>query len=633
MRIPTEKFKQQLFVFFILSFLFQSILFFPVLMDSIHSYFLILDKNLALKGYISAGSLFFSFVVCYFFYWFICSYFLCIPGLLLSRWQFVSSVITVFIVFVFSFFSKLDFFIFNHYQFHFGSGISSWFIDKKYKFYINPNIFNDMSVSREELIFILSVSCLLLLFFIFAMLFSRFLAKRYSFKKYSIHVNGLLLSLCFGFFFYFQYCYQHNQQWQIAQVQRYPLFGLFANLMVKWKLWNLDNDIPIVVDLHSVNYQIKMPKIDLVKIQNKLNILWIVVDTQRKDVVTPQYMPFLSDYQKKNIQFTNHWSSGNSTQPGIFGMFYSLPENYFSSVVKHKTSPYIINLLKNQGYQLNVFYSNTSFNNPPFDKNLFVDFPEANKHLPSPAQHEDPDENLNHQLNQFLLSDHQQPFFTFVLYSSVHSYCEPQYFPLLLKNAPLECKRWNITADTDPKPLKLRYLNAVHHVDGLLKEVINNLKKANLEDNTIVIITADHGESFNEHHNNHWGHSSSFSSKELHVPMTIHWPGKAAQKIDYFTSHYDMAPTLLTELFHYQKDIHSYMLGHSLFVPHQDSKELMIVGSYFFMGALKQDKYYIFLPDGRIKTYDLNGMPILSDKISSEDLKRFMNRMNQYFKK
>jgi membrane-anchored protein YejM (alkaline phosphatase superfamily) len=170
-------------------------------------------------------------------------------------------------------------------------------------------------------------------------------------------------------------------------------------------------------------------------------------------------------------------------------------------------------------------------------------------------------------------------------------------------------------------------------IQRLLKEVINNLKKANLEDNTIVIITADHGESFNENHNNHWGHSASFSSKELHVPMIIHWPGKESQQIDYFTSHYDIVPTLLKELLNYKKDIRSYMVGDSLFVPHQDSKELMMVGSYFFMGALKQDKYYIFLPDGRVKTYDLNGMPILSDKISLEDLATSITKMNQYYNK
>jgi membrane-anchored protein YejM (alkaline phosphatase superfamily) len=165
-------------------------------------------------------------------------------------------------------------------------------------------------------------------------------------------------------------------------------------------------------------------------------------------------MPFLSEFQKQNIQFNNHWSSGNSTQPGIFGMFYSLPENYFSSVVKHKTSPYIIKMLKNQAYELNVFYSSTSFNNPPFDKNLFVDFSQDKKHLPVPSLHHDPDVDLNYQLNQFLLKEHKQPFFTFVLYSSVHSYCEPQYFPLLLENTPFDCRRWNITVDTDPTLIK-----------------------------------------------------------------------------------------------------------------------------------------------------------------------------------
>ena len=113
--------------------------------------------------------------------------------------------------------------------------------------------------------------------------------------------------------------------------------------------------------------------------------------------------------------------------------------------------------------------------------------------------------------------------------------------------------------------------------------------------------------------------------------MIIHWPGKKAQQMDYFTSHYDIVPTLLKELFNYKKNIRSYMVGDSLFVPHQDARELMIVGSYFYMGAIKQDKYYVFLPDGQVKTYDVNGMPLLLDNISLEDLANSMLRMNQYF--
>jgi hypothetical protein len=49
------------------------------------------------------------------------------------------------------------------------------------------------------------------------------------------------------------------------------------------------------------------------------------------------------------------------------------------------------------------------------------------------------------------------------------------------------------------------------------------------------------------------------------------------------------------------------------------------------MGAIKQDKYYVFLPDGQVKTYDVNGMPLLLDNISLEDLANSMLRMNQYF--
>jgi membrane-anchored protein YejM (alkaline phosphatase superfamily) len=214
---------------------------------------------------------------------------------------------------------------------------------------------------------------------------------------------------------------------------------------------------------------------------------------------------------------------------------------------------------------------------------------------------------------------------------SAHDYCTQQNYPLLIKDAPAQCKRWRLNADLDPNLFKSRYLNAVHHVDGILKEVVDTLKKAKLDDQTIVVITSDHGESFNDHHNNHWGHSNSFSATELHVPMIIHWPGKAPQQIQYFTSHYDLAPTFLKDLRLFSRDLKPYIMGDSLFISQKNSKQLMMVGSYFFMGALKKDKYYVFSPDGRVKTYDMDEKLLSSDRMSPKDLAYSMQIMSQFF--
>ncbi|WP_306686870.1 sulfatase-like hydrolase/transferase [Candidatus Coxiella mudrowiae] len=54
-------------------------------------------------------------------------------------------------------------------------------------------------------------------------------------------------------------------------------------------------------------------------------------------------------------------------------------------------------------------------------------------------------------------------------------------------------------------PYLNRYRNAAHFDDALVGQVLQALKGHQLLKNTIVIITADHGEEFNENHQNYWG--------------------------------------------------------------------------------------------------------------------------------
>jgi hypothetical protein len=47
------------------------------------------------------------------------------------------------------------------------------------------------------------------------------------------------------------------------------------------------------------------------------------------------------------------------------------------------------------------------------------------------------------------------------------------------------------------------------------------LDKYDIDDNTIVIITADHGQEFNENKLNFWGHNGNFTKYQTQVPLII----------------------------------------------------------------------------------------------------------------
>ncbi len=95
----------------------------------------------------------------------------------------------------------------------------------------------------------------------------------------------------------------------------------------------------------------------------------------------------------------------------------------------------------------------------------------------------------------------------------------------------------------DIDQLKNRYINASHHVDLQVGKILDTLKVQGLLDNTIVIITGDHGEEFME--KGHWGHNAGFHEEQIRVPMVLHIPGRSAAEIPWLTSHMDIIPTLM----------------------------------------------------------------------------------------
>jgi membrane-anchored protein YejM (alkaline phosphatase superfamily) len=65
------------------------------------------------------------------------------------------------------------------------------------------------------------------------------------------------------------------------------------------------------------------------------------------------------------------------------------------------------------------------------------------------------------------------------------------------------------------KSLIAQYQNAVRRVDSFLGDFIASLKSEGRLDDTVVIITADHGEEFHEH--GHYFHSSNLFDILVHV--------------------------------------------------------------------------------------------------------------------
>jgi len=76
--------------------------------------------------------------------------------------------------------------------------------------------------------------------------------------------------------------------------------------------------------------------------------------------------------------------------------------------------------------------------------------------------------------------------------------------------------------------------------------VFDHLTAKGLFQNTIVVLTGDHGEEFLEH--GRWGHNSTFSKEQISPPLVLWLPGLAPAEHRSLSSHLDIAPTVLRAL-------------------------------------------------------------------------------------
>lgn len=335
------------------------------------------------------------------------------------------------------------------------------------------------------------------------------------------------------------------------------------------------------------------------------NVLVIAIDAMRADVFTPDVTPNL--YQltaHPNAQwFMNHHSGGNVTKGGIFSLFFGLPATYWDGFASAQQGAAWITSHQAADYQMGIFGSATLVS-PAFDRTVFASIP----NLRVTTQGTTPsgkDLQVIEEFEQFIDNkDDNKPFFGFLFMDAAHSYDVPTGYD---KFQP----QWSrvdhvkLNNDFDPTPYFNRYKNALYFLDDQLGQMLNRLTAKGELDNTIVILTSDHGEEFNDLRQNFWGHGSNFTAYQTQVPLLILWPDKAKQQIHYKTSHFDVAPTLMQEVLGCQNPIEDYSVGHNLFDA-ETERQWLLVHSYFNYGIVTKDRIIATYPSGQHEVLDLN---------------------------
>ncbi|MFC1709270.1 sulfatase [Candidatus Omnitrophota bacterium] len=101
----------------------------------------------------------------------------------------------------------------------------------------------------------------------------------------------------------------------------------------------------------------------------------------------------------------------------------------------------------------------------------------------------------------------------------------------------------SILSSDDMNFLLSCYDSEISFTDKHIGMVLDELKRLGLYEDALIIITADHGEEFNE--KGRLGHSYSVYQTLIHVPLIIKAPNGKSAQIDTYVSTMDLMPSLL----------------------------------------------------------------------------------------
>ncbi|EGM7891190.1 cardiolipin transport protein PbgA [Escherichia coli] len=307
------------------------------------------------------------------------------------------------------------------------------------------------------------------------------------------------------------------------------------------------------------------------------NVLLITIDGLNYSRFEKQ-MPALAGFAEQNISFTRHMSSGNTTDNGIFGLFYGISPSYMDGILSTRTPAALITALNQQGYQLGLF-SSDGFTSPLYRQALLSDFS-----MPSVRTQSD-----------------EQTATQWINWLGRYAQEDNRWFSWVSFNGT------NID-DSNQQAFARKYSRAAGNVDDQINRVLNALRDSGKLDNTVVIITAGRGIPLSEEEETFdWSHG------HLQVPLVIHWPGTPAQRINALTDHTDLMTTLMQRLLHVSTPASEYSQGQDLFNPQR---------RHYWVTAADNDTLAITTPkktlvlnnNGKYRTYNLRGERVKDEK-------------------
>jgi arylsulfatase A-like enzyme len=299
------------------------------------------------------------------------------------------------------------------------------------------------------------------------------------------------------------------------------------------------------------------------------NVLFILVDTMRADHLTPYgYRRDTSPNIARTLAapgavVENAYSQAPWTLPSVVSFMTSRQPGEVLGVDAAAYGippgmPTLAAAMARRGYETGGFFGNRilhagngfaggfdTFFSPPDD-------PAADDNQPDAAE-------VNKRVLPWLEAHRNQPFFLYVHYIDPH---DPYDNPEIVANrSPFEATpcpgcmpgrymqgvyagKLPIDPARDVEHLKALYDSEIHYSDRFIGRLIDSIPPDVLR-NTLIVLTADHGEEFHEHGG--WKHGFTLYEEQIHVPLLVRWDGHvpAGSRLRGTVRLLDVAPTLV----------------------------------------------------------------------------------------
>jgi len=202
-----------------------------------------------------------------------------------------------------------------------------------------------------------------------------------------------------------------------------------------------------------------------------------------------------------------------------------------------------------------------------------------------------------------------KPFFVTAWTTQTHHPYEPSPgVPLL-----------NLLQEPTPDDWELgRYLNVVHETDRHLARIFEAVRRAGLEQDTLIVVTGDHGQAFGYPHET-YVQGRTVYEEDVHVPLMVWYPRKykATARVPGVGSHVDLAPTIADLI---GLPAAPDWQGRSLFDESHSRRAYFYVAETHFRLAVREAnwKYIYNVHDGRDELYDLQADPLEQRNVAAQ---------------